>query len=79
MERELRRYQRVAYQEHFCDRCCNCIHPGDIYEGRIVTDKGRFLVWKTHISPSCDYPEEPKESKDLEKIIRSKEELKHAA
>ncbi len=78
--RELRNYQRIAYQEHFCDRCCDYIRPGDMYEGRVVVhkinEKNRLVVWKIHINPSCDYPEEPKE--DLE-IIAFREELKLAA
>lgn len=80
MGRELRRYERVACQEHFCDRCCNYIHAGDMYEGRVVvTDNSRLLVWKTHIHPSCDYPEEPEDYESLSDLVFPAEELKLAA
>ena len=79
MERELRRYERVAYQSHFCDRCCDYINPGEIYEGRVViTDNHGLLVWKTHVHPICDFPEEPEEN-ELENTKSLEENLKLAA
>ncbi|MSS75276.1 hypothetical protein EXS73_03650 [Candidatus Pacearchaeota archaeon] len=72
MERELRSYRRVAYNFHFCDRCCQHIQPGQEYEGRVVvTERGRLMVWKTHRYPSCDFPEEPEDTKEkgLEGVV----------
>ena len=81
MERELRTYERVAYKEHFCYRCCDYIHPGEMYEGRVVITKSRKLfVWKTHKHPLCDFPEDPdKGRKDLDNIVSLSEELRMAA
>ena len=63
--RLLRTYTRVAHQDHFCDRCCNPIMPGEEYEARVeVTRRGHILVWKNHINPGCDYPEDPDEIRD---------------
>ena len=81
MERELRTYQRVAYREHFCDRCCDYIHPGEMYEGRVVvTNSRRILVWKTHKYPTCDFPDDPdKMTYGLENIVGLPTEMKLAA
>lgn len=63
--RILRTYQRVAQREHWCDRCCNCIEPGEYYEGSIqIWGRGRLLVFKVHIFPACDYPPDPEEKKE---------------
>lgn len=60
--RELRRYEHMAQKEHWCDRCCTYIRPGEFYEGLVYADK-RFgiIVHKFHINPGCDYPEDPVE------------------
>lgn len=80
MERELRTYQRVAYKNHWCDRCCRDIQPGEMYEGRVVlTDNHRLFVWKTHVSPMCEFPEDPDKDKRLEDTLSFTEELRLAA
>ncbi|MFO0764951.1 MAG: hypothetical protein U0487_02805 [Patescibacteria group bacterium] len=46
--------------QHVCDRCLNPIDPGEEYEGSILLyERGKLLVLKMHISPCCDYPDEP--------------------
>ncbi len=61
--RQLREYRHVARQEHWCDRCCNNIHPGETYTGQVFVcenrDRHGLVVFKTHSIPGCDYPEEP--------------------
>ena len=65
VERTLRTYERMAQAHHWCDRCCTYIKPGDFYEGRVTVDNDRhhnkLKVWKTHIFPSCEFPEEPED------------------
>jgi len=80
MERMLREYERVAQKEHWCDRCCEYIQPGDMYAGYVyVTQRDTIMVLKEHIFPACLPPEEPEEYKEsgLEETVE--EELKRAA
>ena len=55
-----RSYQCVAQIEHWCDRCCRHIMPGEMYECRIDAwgKNGKLMFFKVHIFPSCDYPPE---------------------
>lgn len=64
--RVLRTYARVAHTFHFCDKCCQQIYPGEMYEGRVeVIDRSPynpkpfFTVFKHHIEPECDWPPDP--------------------
>lgn len=60
----LRSYHSVAQVAHWCDRCCQPIYPGEMYEGVVQVlpnQEHRLIVWKTHINPSCDFPEDPDE------------------
>lgn len=60
----LRTYQCVARSLHWCDRCCQQILPGEMYEGFVQilpNQEHRLIVWKTHIYPSCDLPDDPEE------------------
>jgi len=60
--RILRVYRYMAHREHWCDNCLRYIMPGEFYEGKVVIDeRGRLLVFKKHICPECDFPEEPDE------------------
>lgn len=59
--RILRVYRRLAQLPHWCDRCCRYIEPGEFYEGSVQIYGGRFIVFKVHIEPSCDYPPDPVE------------------
>lgn len=71
----LRRYERVAQREHFCDRCCEYIHPGEMYEGIVSVNEDRkehrVTVSKTHIHPGCDYPPDPEEERRAREEIKS--------
>ena len=71
----------MAQTYHWCDRCCRHIEPGDVYGGRVEVfeecKNHRLIVFKFHILPLCDYPEEPKdeawadeESENLESRVR---------
>lgn len=76
MERELRTYQRVAHQRHFCDNCCRDINSGDMYEGRVVvTNFHGLLVYKTHVNPMCDFPEDPEGERNSTNKFEKKLEL----
>jgi hypothetical protein len=81
-ERLLRTYERVAHQEHFCDRCCEPIHLGEMYEGRVTVYANNLetdlVVIKTHIHPSCDFPQDPDEERTSIKK-ESRVSLKKAA
>ncbi len=58
--RILRTYRHVAQTQHWCDRCCRYIEPGEYYEGSVhLYDNHQLIVFKTHIEPSCDYPPDP--------------------
>lgn len=70
----LRVYQHVAQKEHWCDRCCTHIQPGDMYEGHVEINRGRLVVIKYHINPSCDYPEDPEDIKEMDKEQARKRE-----
>ena len=89
--RPLRSYEGVAQREHFCDRCCESIQPGDYYEAtvyatkipkfargsRIIPERKTIVTIRYHKNPGCEFPEDPdKEFSDLENNI---EELKVAA
>lgn len=75
MERMLRQYVRVADREHWCDRCCQYIEPGEMYEGRVMltliraTGKRAILVIKYHIHPSCDWPPDPAYEDDADMLL----------
>lgn len=79
-EKLLRTYERMAQIPHWCDRCCRYIEPGEIYQGKVFVDgnrkKHRLIVFKFHIFPECDYPEEPndkyqdKEESNLEHCVK---------
>jgi hypothetical protein len=67
--RILREYECVAHIEHWCDICCNYIHPGEMYRSSVEvheTPKHRLIVWKRHVNPFCDYPPNPDWNKDRE-------------
>ena len=59
--RVLRNYRRVAQRQHWCDRCCTYIQPGETYQGWVhaYDDLDRLIVLKMHVEPSCDYPPDP--------------------
>ena len=63
--RRLREYQRLAHTEHWCDRCCTHIYPGEMYEGTVFLyedrKKYRLDVLKCHIYPACEFPPDPSE------------------
>jgi hypothetical protein len=51
--------------------------PGDEYEGRVeITWNGHFVVWKEHVNPRCDEPEDPDEEKERQRDEREREEQK---
>ncbi|MEK6889522.1 MAG: hypothetical protein AABW80_05455 [Nanoarchaeota archaeon] len=82
--RNLRSYTRVAFQEHWCDRCCNYIQPGDMYKAHVELreekKKHRIIVWKYHINPGCDFPEDPEDEEESEiETLTQPEELLLAA
>lgn len=79
MDRLLREYTHVAKTDHWCDRCCNYIRPGDKYEGQVyASNDSGIITLKFHINPCCDYPDEPDyKENDLEREV--KEEMKEAA
>ena len=70
MERHLRRYEREARIEHWCDRCCEWILPGDMYEGIVVLYQDqkhhRLQVLKYHVFPDCDFPPEPEDYAEVD-------------
>lgn len=73
----LRNYEHVAQKEHWCDRCCMEIYPGQIYHGQVVVNDGRLVVFKTHVYPGCDEPEEPEchaksREEKLERIVKKR-------
>jgi len=38
-----------ARQEYFCDRCCERIQPGEMYERKIwVPNRGKYFVMREH-------------------------------
>ncbi len=78
----LRTYRRIAQTEHWCDRCCTHILPGEEYEGRVEIyrrgKRNRIIVWKEHINPCCEPPDPPDED-FLENEEESDFELPKAA
>jgi len=65
MDRLLRTYEHVAQKDHWCDRCCTYILPGEMYEGMVYTSKKRGIITlKSHKYPACDFPEEPDDKYD---------------
>ena len=57
---ELRSYRAVADVWHWCDNCRGDIFPGSEYEAVVyVTKSRRLIVYKRHINPSCEWPEDP--------------------
>ena len=69
----LRTYQHIAHKEHWCDRCCTHINPGEMYEGNVtITENHGLMVWKFHLNPRCDFPEDPdEEERNKDNIIES--------
>ena len=58
--RALRSYRSMAMVRHWCDNCCSDIFAGSEYEAVVyVTKSRRLVVYKRHINPSCDWPEDP--------------------
>jgi hypothetical protein len=50
----------MANMEHWCDNCCSYIYPGQLYEASVQAyGKGRLMVFKEHVDPCCEMPEEP--------------------
>ena len=65
--RILRTYRHMAQTEHWCDRCCRYIQPGEYYEGEVQVHKDHgLMVFKVHIEPDCDYPPDPEEEAEAE-------------
>lgn len=61
----LRSYCRVAEKEHWCDRCCTPIYPGEQYEASVhVWKRGKITVFKQHLD--CEIPPEPDDYDDSE-------------
>lgn len=78
--RILRTYQRVAFIDHFCDRCMQMIMPGDVYEGYVeVGSDGKLRVFKNHVMPHCDYPTEPSDEESGFKSVPKPRSLPRAA
>ncbi|MBR9676578.1 hypothetical protein GOV04_00360 [Candidatus Woesearchaeota archaeon] len=69
----------MAQKDHWCDRCCDYIQPGDMYEGMVyASKKWSIITLKFHKYPACDYPEEPDDKKsNLEMVVEK--EIKEAA
>ena len=58
----LRTYRHLAQVQHWCDRCCRYIEPGEYYQGSVhLYDDHGLIVFKVHVEPSCDYPPDPDE------------------
>ncbi len=77
--RTLRTYRRMAQEFHWCDRCCTHIEPGEEYEARVeIIRRGQISVWKNHINPSCDYPDDPDYMRDDVEDEDSEDEAKAA-
>ena len=78
MQRLLRTYRHLAHIDHWCDRCCDYIQPGDMYEGMVyASEKFGIITFKYHIDPICDEPKDyDYEENDLERTV--KEEIKEA-
>jgi len=53
------------------------ILPGEMYEGRVEICGGKFIVLKRHVSPLCEWPEDP--DPDEYKEIEIEHEYKMAA
>jgi len=64
--RTLREYTHVASKEHWCDNCMSYISPGEMYEGSVQICGGKFIVYKRHIHPRCEFPDEPDDYKEME-------------
>jgi hypothetical protein len=77
----IRAYERIAQKDHWCDNCCNYIHSGEVYRAEVFINtkrkKNRLVVFKYHINPRCEPPEDPEEEmrmksrKTLEKRLRA--------
>ena len=58
--RAFRSYRSMARVRHWCDYCCTDILPGSEYEAVVyATQKRRLIVYKCHIHPACEWPEDP--------------------
>lgn len=68
--RLLRSYRRTAEVEHWCDRCCDIIFPGEAYEADVYATRtgGRrgIVVMRQHADPPCEPPDEPDRDDDDE-------------
>lgn len=79
----LERRPYIARVEHWCDRCCQHIMPGEEYERivELMEHRGnRVVVWRIHSNPSCDEPEDPEwEEADADLEESEAESLPEAA
>lgn len=58
--RTLRTYTYLAQRFHHCDNCHQPISPGEQYEGSVeIMSNGKLMVWRRHVSPVCEWPEDP--------------------
>lgn len=44
MRRQIGYSQQVADREHFCDRCCRYIMPGEMYERKVFLDSTPRMI-----------------------------------
>lgn len=77
--RILRTYARTAHEQHFCDRCCRYIEPGDYYQGTVQLCNGKLMVWKEHEDPPCPvdpWEEEREMMEEIDKEIQAERQPK---
>ena len=77
--RILKTYYCVARNIHWCDRCCRYIMPGEYYRGSVELWKDKFLIFKYHENPCCDFPPDPDYEGRKDKNESSSFEWKKAA
>jgi hypothetical protein len=74
----LRSYGHMAEKEHWCDKCCDFIHPGESYSAQVfATDNHHIVIIRQHTYPFCEPPEDPVDETRLSN--RLERELKKAA
>ena len=72
----LRKYTHIANTQHFCNYCCRYIQSGEQYEGLVyASDKNGIIVFKQHVNPACDGPDDEWESieaksRNLEETVK---------
>lgn len=80
MARILRSYRSIAMKDHWCDRCCNCINPGDQYEAVVhATGTGRIIIWKYHVCPICEWPDDPVDEDEEVVLLQYVAQIRMAA